>query len=75
MKLKVCVIGGAGYIGSHSVYELIRDGHEVVVIDNLSTGSRNMIHKDAKFYYGDITNKQDLKNIFFIKMQSFTWEI
>lgn len=67
MKLKVCVIGGAGYIGSHAVYELIRDGHEVVIIDNLSTGSRDMIHKDAKFYFGDITKKEDLTNIFNIE--------
>jgi UDP-glucose 4-epimerase len=36
--MKVLVIGGAGYIGSHTVYELIRDGNEVVVMDNLSTG-------------------------------------
>lgn len=65
--MKVCVIGGAGYIGSHAVYELIRDGHEVVVIDNLSTGYRDMIHKDAKFYYGDITKKEDLVNVFNIE--------
>lgn len=62
--MKVCVIGGAGYIGSHAVYELIRDGHEVVVIDNLSTGLEEMVHKDAKFYLGDITNKEELNNIF-----------
>ena len=62
--MKVCVIGGAGYIGSHTVYELIRDGHEVVVIDNLSTGLREMVHKDAKFYLGDITKKEELEEIF-----------
>lgn len=62
--MKVCVIGGAGYIGSHAVYELIRDGHEVVVIDNLSTGLREMVHKDAKFYLGDITKKGELSSIF-----------
>ena len=62
--MKVCVIGGAGYIGSHAVYELIRDGHEVVVIDNLSTGLERMVHKDAKFYLGDITKKEELNNIF-----------
>lgn len=62
--MKVCVIGGAGYIGSHAVYELIRDGHEVVVIDNLSTGLKEMVHKDAKFYLGDITKKEELSNIF-----------
>ncbi|MBE6153056.1 MAG: UDP-glucose 4-epimerase GalE [Firmicutes bacterium] len=62
--MKVCVIGGAGYIGSHAVYELIRDGHEVVVIDNLSTGKKEMVHKDAKFYLGDITIAENLKEIF-----------
>ncbi len=62
--MKVCVIGGAGYIGSHAVYELIRAGHEVVVIDNLSTGLERMVHKDAKFYLGDITKKNELDEIF-----------
>lgn len=64
MKLKICVIGGAGYIGSHAVYELIRDGHEVVIIDNLSTGSKDMVHSCAKFYLGDITKKEELTKIF-----------
>ena len=62
--MKVLVIGGAGYIGSHAVYELIRDGNEVVVMDNLSTGDRSFVHKDAKFYLGDITKKEDLTKIF-----------
>jgi UDP-glucose 4-epimerase len=62
--MKVLVIGGAGYIGSHVVYELIKDNHEVVVVDNLSTGLREMIHKDAKFYLGDITDKRQLTDIF-----------
>lgn len=62
--MKVCVLGGAGYIGSHAVYELIRDGHEVIVVDNLSTGYKEMVHKNAKFYFGDITSIEDLKTIF-----------
>ncbi len=62
--MKVCVVGGAGYIGSETVYELIRNGHEVVVIDNLSTGKKEMVHKSAKFYLGDITKEEDLKHIF-----------
>lgn len=62
--MKVCVIGGAGYIGSHAVYELIRDNNEVVVIDNLSTGLREFVHKDAKFYLGDITKEEELDKIF-----------
>ena len=38
--MKVLVVGGAGYIGSHTAKELVRDGHEVVVLDNFSTGHR-----------------------------------
>lgn len=62
--MKVLVIGGAGYIGSHAVYELIRDNHEVVVMDNLSTGKREDVHKRSKFYLGDITKKEDLVKVF-----------
>lgn len=62
--MKVLVIGGAGYIGSHAVYELIRDNNEVIVMDNLSTGKREMVNKSAKFYLGDITKKEDLDNVF-----------
>jgi UDP-glucose 4-epimerase len=62
--MKVLVIGGAGYIGSHAVYELIRDNHEVVVMDNLSTGDETFIPKGVKFYFGDITKREDLSEIF-----------
>ena len=68
--MKICVIGGAGYIGSHTVYELIRDHHEVVVIDNLSTGKKESVHRDAKLYVGDITRIDDLKEIFSIECAS-----
>jgi UDP-glucose 4-epimerase len=61
--MKVCVVGGAGYIGSHTVYELIDAGHEVVVVDNLSTGLREAVHKKAAFYEGDITNFAQLDKI------------
>jgi UDP-glucose 4-epimerase len=60
--LKVLVIGGSGYIGSHAVYELIRDGHEVVIIDNLSTGIKGFAHPKAKFVWGDIRRKSDILN-------------
>ena len=62
--MKILVTGGAGYIGSHAVYMLIKNGHTVVVADNLSTGFKENIHKEAKFYEGDISNKLFLSNIF-----------
>ena len=62
--MKVLVIGGAGYIGSHAVYELIKENNEVIVMDNLSTGRRNSIHKNAKFYLGDITKREYLIKVF-----------
>lgn len=61
--MKVCVTGGAGYIGSHAVYELIKENHEVIVIDDLSTGDINSIHNKAKFYKQDISDKELLMKI------------
>ena len=45
----ILVCGGAGYIGSHMVYELIDKNYEVVVVDNLVTGYRSAVHPIAKF--------------------------
>lgn len=50
----ILVLGGAGYIGSHTVYELIAAGEQVVVADNLQTGFRAAVHPAARFYQGDI---------------------
>ncbi|MDR2106682.1 MAG: UDP-glucose 4-epimerase GalE [Coriobacteriales bacterium] len=61
--MKVLVVGGAGYIGSHTTYELIRAGHEVVVLDNLSTGSVANIHPQARFVWGDIRRKSDITRV------------
>ena len=58
--MKVLVAGGAGYIGSHTVYEFIRDGHDVIVFDNLSTGRRDAVHPQARFFEGDIRDKTAL---------------
>lgn len=62
--MKVLVVGGAGYIGSHVVYELLKENNEVIVFDNLSTGHRSFVPESAKFYLGDITSYEDLENIF-----------
>lgn len=62
--MRVLVVGGAGYIGSHTVYELIKDGHEVVVLDNLSSGYQDLVHPEAIFYFGDIRKKEEVSAVF-----------
>lgn len=62
--MSVLVCGGAGYIGSHCVYQLIEKGESVVVVDNLQTGYKQAIHPNAKFYQGDIRDFEFLDNVF-----------
>jgi UDP-glucose 4-epimerase len=62
--MSVLVLGGAGYIGSHAVYQLIDQGEDVVVIDNLETGHINAIHPQATFYIGDIRDLDFLRSVF-----------
>lgn len=56
--MKILVTGGAGFIGSHIVDAYIRDGHEVFVIDNLSTGLEQNINPDAHFNHCDICSSE-----------------
>ncbi len=55
-KIKCLVTGGAGFIGSYITDFLINKGYEVVIIDNLSTGKKENVNKNSKFYEVDITN-------------------
>jgi len=61
---KILVLGGAGYIGSHAVCELLDDDFEVVVADNLETGHKRAIRPNAKLYVGDIRDRVFLDGIF-----------
>ena len=70
--MPILVTGGAGYIGSHTVIELIQSGEEVVIVDNLSNASRESLDRireitgvEPKFYEGDIRNQSYLEFIFF----------
>ena len=60
----ILVTGGAGYIGSHAVRQLIDRNEEVIIVDNLETGHEDAIHPQAKFYKVDIRNEEELDNVF-----------
>ena len=62
--MAILVLGGAGYIGSHTVYELIEAGRDVVVADNLLTGFRAAVHPRARFYQLDIRDRAALDVLF-----------
>lgn len=62
--MTVLVLGGAGYIGSHTALALIRAGHQVIVADNLTTGFQKAIPSRAKFYRGDVRDRAFLNHIF-----------
>ena len=62
--MAILVLGGAGYIGSHTVYELIDAGRDVVVADNLLTGFREAVHPKARFYQADIRDRKAMDELF-----------
>ena len=62
--MAILVLGGAGYIGSHTVYELIDAGRDVVVADNLVTGFKAAVHPKARFYQIDLRNRAELDGLF-----------
>ena len=62
--LNILVTGGAGYIGSHAVRALVRAGHKVVVVDNLSKGHADAVDKGAKLVVADLADEAALKRLF-----------
>ncbi len=69
--MKILVTGGLGYIGSHTVVELLNNGYEVIVIDNLSNSSKDVVEKieeitgkDIIFDEDDVCNEETLEEIF-----------
>ena len=62
--MKVLVIGGAGYIGSHVVKEMMKAGQKVTVFDNLSSGLRVNLFPQNDFIYGNILTPADLEAAF-----------
>ncbi|CAM3973981.1 UDP-glucose 4-epimerase GalE [Catellicoccus marimammalium] len=62
--MSILVLGGAGYIGSHMVDTLIERDYDVVVVDNLCLGHKEAIHPKARFYEGDIRNRDFLTSVF-----------
>ena len=62
--MNVLVTGGAGYIGSHVVLDLLDSGHKVTVLDDLSLGFEKNVDVRAKFIRGSILSEQDLKTAF-----------
>jgi len=63
-KQTVMVTGGCGFIGSHIVDRLINDGYDVVVLDDLSTGTINNLNQSAIFYQGNVSDNLFVEKVF-----------
>lgn len=59
--MRVLVTGGAGFMGSHLVPSLLKQGHDVSVLDNLSAGKKGRIPKGIRFIKGDVTKAEDVR--------------
>src|SRR5215212_3651522 len=61
--MRFLVTGGAGYIGSVVTVQLVEEGHEVMVLDNLSKGHRKAVPDGASFVRGDLLDTERLKRL------------
>lgn len=64
MKKTILVTGGAGYIGSHAVVELLDMNYNVVVVDSLERGKKELVDSRAKFYHGNVRDEEIMSKIF-----------
>jgi UDP-glucose 4-epimerase len=62
--MSILVCGGAGYVGSHTVYALIENGEDVIVVDNLQKGHMRAVHMKSRFYNGDIRDRDFMSRVF-----------
>ncbi len=60
----ILVTGGAGYIGSHTVHELIGHNYNVIVFDTLEKGHKDFLPNNVKLFEGDVGNREDLNKVF-----------
>ena len=67
--MKILLTGGAGYIGSHVLLSILRDNHDVYIIDDLSTGNRILIPKNIKFINCNINDEEKITNL--LQKESF----
>ena len=61
--MNVLLTGGAGYIGSHTSFSLIDEGHNVTIIDNLINGNKKLVPKKAKLFEFDISDIAKVINL------------
>ena len=67
--MKILLTGGAGYIGSHVLLSILDNNYDVTVVDDLSTGNKNLIPKDIKLINTNINNSEKISNI--LKQENF----